>query len=137
MFGSRRLTAVGVVAALALVGTGSAIAAPPQRIYEDLADNGKLDGVYSRADLDRALNPRQVLHMDDQQPASRQRSLERRLPEDPVVAPTVREKKSSSRVPFSGLDVALLVAGGGPLLLIGAAFRRRLAPAPSEARAST
>jgi hypothetical protein len=28
-------------------------------------------------------------------------------------------------LPFSGLDLALLTAGGGPLLLIGASLRRR------------
>jgi hypothetical protein len=30
-------------------------------------------------------------------------------------------------VPFTGLDVMLLLAGGGPLLLIGVGLRRRLA----------
>ena len=33
-------------------------------------------------------------------------------------------------LPFSGLDLALLMAGGGPLLLIGVSLRRRR-PEPS------
>jgi hypothetical protein len=32
---------------------------------------------------------------------------------------------SGGGLPFSGLDLALLFAGGGPLLLIGASLRRR------------
>jgi hypothetical protein len=41
------------------------------------------------------------------------------------------EKTAPGRkLPFSGLDLALLTAGGGPLLLIGASLRRRH-PAPS------
>jgi hypothetical protein len=38
-------------------------------------------------------------------------------------------------VPFSVLDVALLVAGGGPLLLIGAGLRRRIVSTRSEPHA--
>lgn len=38
-------------------------------------------------------------------------------------------------LPFSGLDVALLMAGGGPLLLIGASLKRRR-PKPEVQRSS-
>mgnify|MGYP003446413314 CR=1 FL=1 len=37
---------------------------------------------------------------------------------------------ASGLVPFSGVDLALLMAGGGPLLLIGVSLRRRR-PEPS------
>jgi hypothetical protein len=40
------------------------------------------------------------------------------------------ESDSGGGLPFSGLDLALLFAGGGPLLLIGAGLRRRR-PKPS------
>jgi hypothetical protein len=33
--------------------------------------------------------------------------------------------EGARKLPFSGLDLALLTAGGGPLLLIGASLRRR------------
>jgi hypothetical protein len=51
-------------------------------------------------------------------------------------APEARppERRNDRRVPFSALDVALLVAGGGPLLLIGAGLRRRIASTPTHAR---
>lgn len=57
-------------------------------------------------------------------------------PQEPRVnsgaEPKAAEARSDSGggLPFSGLDVALLVAGGGPLLLIGASLRRRR-PKPS------
>jgi hypothetical protein len=36
-----------------------------------------------------------------------------------------RAETGGGGLPFSGLDVALLAAGGGPLLLIGVRLRRR------------
>jgi hypothetical protein len=136
-WGRRRLAAVGLAISLALVGAGAAGAASPQRIYQDLADNGRLDAVYSRADIERALNPGQVLGTDARTPASRQRSLERPLTDAAPPPLDANAQKDGRRVPFSALDVALLIAGGGPLLLIGAGLRRRLAPAPSQAPAAS
>lgn len=50
----------GSAAALAtlvlLAFAGPAAAATPQDIYRDLADNGRLDRHYSRADINRALH---------------------------------------------------------------------------------
>ncbi|MDQ3777425.1 MAG: hypothetical protein M3310_00935, partial [Actinomycetota bacterium] len=112
--------------ALALACTSSAVAASPQQIYRDLADNGRLDRAYPRADLERALNPRQVLRTDERRPAS---SAGRTTPAD-AASLRARANASERRLPFSGLDLALLVAGGGPLLLIGARLRRRVASPP-------
>jgi hypothetical protein len=43
--------------------------------------------------------------------------------------------ESGRKLPFSGLDLALLTAGGGPLLLIGVSLRRRHhAPAVKPAK---
>ena len=50
----RRCVVWGVVACSALVLAGSALAATPQQIYRDYADNGRLDHQYSQADLQRA-----------------------------------------------------------------------------------
>lgn len=118
------LTAL-LVTAIALVWSASALAASPQRIYEDLADNGRLDGKYSRAELSRALNLQQVVKTD------------RALPAPPAVrrrpAPASKPKRSNRRVPFTGIDAALLIVGGAPLLLIGAGLRRRLTPTAEPA----
>jgi hypothetical protein len=135
MSGYRRLAAVGATAALALTGAGSAFAATPQQIYRDLADNNRLDGTYTRAELERALNPSTVVRTDALQRAQ--------VPRKPIAVPgdepqsSTAADRSDRRVPFSALDVALLVAGGGPLLLIGAGLRRRIAEAPRRASAAS
>ena len=54
--------------------------------------------------------------------------------------PKAAEARSDSGggLPFSGLDLALLFAGGGPLLLIGAGLkRRRPKPAVQPAQEET
>jgi hypothetical protein len=42
-------------------------------------------------------------------------------------APAAVRSEGGRKLPFSGLDLALLTAGGAPLLLIGASLRRRQA----------
>ncbi len=126
----RRFVTVGVVAALALVGAGTAFAATPQQIYRDLADNGRLDGKYTRAEVERAFNLRQVLRTDRRPATPRKPIAVAPSTEDTSTPPVTR--RTDRRVPFSVLDAALLFAGGGPLLLIGAGLRRRMAVAPAE-----
>ena len=113
MTARRRVLALMVAA---LVFAGPASAASPQKIYKDLADNGRLDGKYRRADIARAFNLERVIRTD-QQP----------LVHRPAAAPgPTSAKRSGSKVPFTGLDLALLTVGGGPLLLIGVGLRRRV-----------
>lgn len=121
----RPVLAVTFAAAIALFLSGSALAASPQTIYKDLADNGKLDRRYSQADLARAFNVERVMGTDPRKPAAK-------VPPAPALASS--DKQSNRKLPFSGLDLALLTVGGGPLLLIGIGLRRRLSPAPSQAR---
>ena len=128
----RRLAAIGAVAALALLGAGSAFAATPQKIYRDLADNGRLDGTYTRAEIERAFNLPQVLKTDPRKLDVPRKPIAMPAASDGIQAPQAA-KRSPRRVPFSALDAALLIAGGGPLLLIGVAFRRRMVPAADEA----
>jgi len=121
MAARQRTLAACATAMIGLIAAGAASAASPQRIYADLADNGRLDGRYSRADIAHALNLRQVLRTDA-----------RKSPSDRRPAATAASRprpatKSSAALPFTGLDVALLTVGGGPLLLFGLALRRRLA----------
>lgn len=52
--------------------------------------------------------------------------------------PSVARAERGGGLPFSGLDLALLTAGGGPLLLIGVTLRRRrLKPAMQPAQEET
>jgi hypothetical protein len=107
-----------IVAACLLALAGPAAAASPQKIYKDLADNGRLDGKYSRADIARAFNLERVIRTDQQAPVRRPAA---------VTATAEPPRRSERRTPFSGLDLALLTVGGGPLLLIGVGLRRRMA----------
>jgi hypothetical protein len=115
------------VAVLALACAGPASAASPQKIYKDLADNGRLDGRYSRADIARAFNLERVVRTDVQNTPRLRR---------PAAAPMRDVSGGDRTIPFTGLDLALLTVGGGPLLLIGFGLRRRLAPAPGAAGAA-
>ena len=116
----RALTAAVAAGGLALLAAGNAGAATPQQIYRDLADNGRLDRTYSRADIERAFGgnptiPRYVL------PSGEPTRIPqvRRAPEA-----TPAGDSAGSSLPFTGLDAALFGAVGGPLLLIGAGMRR-------------
>jgi hypothetical protein len=116
----RALTAAVAAGVLALLAAaGNAGAAAPQQIYRDLADNGRLDRTYSRADIERAFgsNPTIPAYI---RPARQLRTPQvRRAPE---ATPSVDSHGSS--LPFTGLDAALFGAVGGPLLLLGAGLRR-------------
>lgn len=119
MAARRPVLIAAIFALIALLAAGPATAASPQKIYKDLADNGRLDGDYSRADIARALNLQQVVKTDRTLTPPR-----RRIASAPAPPP---KASAAGRVPFTGLDVMLLLAGGGPLLLIGVGLRRRLA----------
>jgi hypothetical protein len=112
----RRVLVVITVGSCMLAFAGPVLAASPQRIYRDLADNGRLDGRYSQADLARAFNLERVVGTD---------KSPMRRPARVSPGPT-SVRRSSRKIPFSGLDLALLTAGGGPLLLIGMGLRRRI-----------
>lgn len=113
------------IAVLALACAGPASAASPQKIYKDLADNGRLDGRYSRADIARAFNLERVVRTD-----ARNAPPVRRPAAAPVRGKTPDDDRT---IPFTGLDLALLTVVGGPLVLIGLGLRRRLEPAAGAA----
>lgn len=121
MTARRPVLVLATLAACALALAAPAAAASPQAIYKDLADNGKLDGRYSQADIARAFNLERVMGTDEAGVPTRRPAA--------VYRPVATER-SERKIPFSGLDVALLVVGGGPLLLIGIGLRRRMSGAP-------
>ena len=114
---SRGVVLAGLAAVCLLVNAGSASAASPQRIYQDLADNGQLDHHYSQQDINRALRT----------PSLQRYELDR-TPTGHVPTPpsgsTMPEKARS--IPFSGVDLALFGGVGGPLLILGATLGRVL-----------
>ncbi len=104
----------------ALLLAASAGAATPQQIYRDLADNGRLDQTYSRADIERAFgsNPSIPAYVKPERAPARCAA-----PPVQPAAPTASADDGRS-LPFTGLDAALFGAVGGPLLLLGAGMRR-------------
>jgi hypothetical protein len=104
----------------ALLLAASAGAATPQQIYRDLADNGRLDQTYSRADIERAFGSNPSI------PAYAKPERSPTKPQPPAVQPAVPTGSADDgrSLPFTGLDAALFGAVGAPLLLLGAGMRR-------------
>ncbi|HEV8602065.1 MAG TPA: hypothetical protein VGQ68_01580 [Gaiellaceae bacterium] len=107
------VTALAIGVLLGLVGPAAG-ATPPQ-IYKDLADNGRLDRHYSKADIDRALHAPSLEGYERPVPVRR-----------PSGAVPAASSAADARgpLPFSGLDLALLGGVGAPLLLLGATMGR-------------
>jgi hypothetical protein len=120
--------ACALAAALALTA-GTALAASPNTIYKDFADNGRLDGHYSVAELERVLRDAVVQGYGG--------------PESNKLAPAVRQEinraatrgarasfqspppaKKAAALPFTGVDLALISIGGLGVLLLGFGVRR-------------
>jgi hypothetical protein len=121
--GARTLIFVSVLIALT---AGSAAAATPQGVYRDLADNGRLDGNYSRADIERAFGNPSIPAYARERMARAPQSVR------PPSRPPAASVDSGRALPFSGLDIALFGAVGGPLLLLGASMRHFVRARPRE-----
>ena len=118
------LRAASALVAAAFVGVPAASAATPQQIYNDLRD-GKLDGHYSKADLQRALKDASVQGYGSPTVKVRFRPKVTQAlgaaGRTRTGVPTVAKRRT---LPFTGLDLALLTAGGASLLGLGAGLRR-------------
>jgi hypothetical protein len=109
-------TCVAVFLAATMLGASAVSAATPREIYRDYADNGRLDGHYSKADLDRALKSAVLQGYGD---GDVQTGLAPAAQSRGVAATEVQ-----GRLPFTGLDLALMVVGGATLILVGFGLRR-------------
>ena len=124
-----RMMVVTVACALAaVVGAPGALGATPQQIYKDYADNGRLDGNYSSADLKRALKDAVVQGYGAPTSAGIAPTIKKKLTGQGV-SPSHKSLPGAKRaangtLPFTGLDLALMVTGGLGLLMLGAGLRR-------------
>jgi len=113
---------VTVLLAIALLAASAASAATPTQIYRDYQDNGRLDGRYSVADLQAAL----------QSPAVQGYG-------GPTITPGMKQEivnklgaqhstggnnSTNGGLPFTGFDLGLLTVGGALLLSVGFGLRR-------------
>lgn len=122
----RRLAVCSAVGAIILTLVPAAFAATPAQIYRDYADNGRLDGHYSRADLNRALKDAVLQGYGNQ---NVQQGLQQKLAQAGAAnssgsAGSAGSAGASGSLPFTGLDLTLMVVGGAVLLLTGAGLRR-------------
>jgi hypothetical protein len=111
-----------VLAVAALLGAPTAFAATPEQIYRDFADNGKLDRNYEVADLQATLQSPIVQGYGENEVVTELRPTIRRqiaAEEQPL-----EETVERGGLPFTGLDLALLTAGGLFLLAFGVSLRR-------------
>jgi hypothetical protein len=119
------ITGVTAVAGAVAIGVPAAFAATPQQIYKDYADNGRLDRTYSKPDLSRALHDAvlqgYVRPTHNVVPAVKKRVNH---PSGGVAGANLPAAKRQGTLPFTGLDLALMTAGGFSLLLLGGALRR-------------
>jgi hypothetical protein len=99
-------------AVAALCGAPAALGATPQQIFRDYQQHGRLTHNYSRADLQRAQRDAALQgygHVGVQ--GAVQQALGARA-------------VKSGGLPFTGLDLALMSAGGALLLAAGTGLRR-------------
>lgn len=112
------------VCMLAVVGLfvpAGAGAATPHAIYQDFAADGNLSAAYSRAELEAALRSALLQGYGETGGAGLRPALEQRLSGTRGAEHTVARRAT---LPFTGVDLGLIGAGGAALLLLGAALRR-------------
>ena len=117
----------------ALFAPGVALAASPQKIFADIADNGVLDGHFSTGDLQRALhdatvsgygNPIIVItQQQQQQGAGRPSSGRTQVFTPPSRVSGGGRSVSRSALPFTGAELATFVAIGLALIAGGVLLR--------------
>lgn len=113
---------ITVLAVAALLGAPAAFAATPEQIYRDFADNGRLDAEYEVADLQAALQSPIVEGYGEREVVTELRpTLQRQIAAEQQ---PLEEEVERGGLPFTGLDLALLTAGGLFLLAFGLTLRR-------------
>lgn len=114
--GRSRLAVLGAAGALALVFVvvlaGTALAATPQDIYNDFAQDGRLDGNYTQAELDATLADPTLAQYGETSVLDGLKNLIRSSGTDRTV------------FPFTGAEMLAILGGGVILVLLGVFLRR-------------
>lgn len=102
-----------VLTVMVMAFSGVALAATAQDIYNDYADNGKLNGTYTNAELKAYLNDAAIGQYADAATKGELDTL-------------VKSKLTTDRgeFPFTGMEVAFLLLGAVVLVGAGVALRR-------------
>lgn len=100
-----------IVIALILSLSGVAFAATSQDIYDDYADNGKLDGQYTAEELEAYLNDA-TMHQYGSEVVTEELDV------------LAQSQTTRSEFPFTGAELALMIGGAAVLIGAGVALRR-------------
>jgi hypothetical protein len=103
---------LSVCAAVLLCGAPAALGATPQQIFRDYQQHGRFTHNYSRADLQRAARD------------AAQQGYGHVGVQGAVQQALGAKAVKSGGLPFTGLDLALMSAGGALLLAAGTGLRR-------------
>jgi hypothetical protein len=125
--GAGKLVATALVALVGLLASSAALAASPRQIYNDYADNGRLDGAYSPRELQSALTDATIQgYGKPAVVAPMKAEIKRKLGGGQVAGgkEALDRPARSGTLPFTGLDLALIVGGALLLLLVGGGLRR-------------
>jgi hypothetical protein len=137
---TRMGVALVFLSAAAVIAASGALAATPQEIYRDYADNGRLDGKYTPADLRLALKSAAVQQYGSSGSEGLPPAVEGEI-DDSTSGGTsggttaggsaggqassgTPPVQASGGLPFTGLDLGLIAAGALGLILLGTALRR-------------
>jgi hypothetical protein len=125
--GAGHLIALAAVALVGLLASSAALAASPRAIYADYADNGRLDATYSESDLRAALQSATLGGYEDAGTVGRMKTeIKRKLGGGAAAGAQaqLRQTGTGGALPFTGLDLALIVGGAMFLLVLGGGLRR-------------
>jgi hypothetical protein len=92
-----------------------AAAATARQIYADFAAHGKIEGHYSRAQLETALQDAMAEGYAAPSTTGVKAAVETKL--------RTTTPAAAGALPFTGADLTLIALGGGAMLLIGGALR--------------
>jgi hypothetical protein len=110
---------------VALLVAPAALAATPEQIYRDYADDSRLSGNYTVTDLQAALqNPVVQGYGEEEVVTGLQPAIQSQIAAQQQQQPPLGAVRESEGLPFTGLDLALLTAGGLFLLAFGVSMRR-------------
>jgi hypothetical protein len=120
-----RLAGISLIVAAGFAVPTAAGAATPRQILADFAAHGRLVGHYSQADLEAALKDALVQGYGPAGTAMLRPTLQHRLRTSGTLgaAHVPPARVAGGALPFTGLDLGLIAAGGVALLLVGRGLR--------------
>jgi hypothetical protein len=122
--GVGKLVATAAVGLVALLASSAAFAASPRQIYNDYADNGRLDAAYSPRDLQAALTDATIQGYGSPAVVKPMKTeIKKKLGGGSVKGGNETIGRGGT-LPFTGFDLALIVGGALFLLVVGGGLRR-------------